>query len=437
MNETHDPTLRSWLASAHAAGTDFPLQNLPYGVFRRRRGGEAWRVGAAIGDQILDLAAASRAGLLDGAFSAGSPVFESSLNALMGMGAPAWSALRRQISELLTVGTERGVLAEQGAQGLLVPQDECDLSVPAVVGDYTDFYASIYHATNVGSLFRPNDPLLPNYKWVPIGYHGRASSIVTSGTPVRRPSGQIKGEGSSFPEFGPSKRLDYEAELGFFVGTGNEQGESVPIGSASDHIFGVVLLNDWSARDVQAWEYQPLGPFLAKNFATTVSPWVVTMEALEPFRERAFKRLSDDPSPLPYLMDARDQESGGLNIAIEVLVSTRLMRERGMTAEVLSRSNARDLYWTPAQLLAHHTSGGCNLVPGDMLGSGTISGPTKESRGCLLELTWRGTEPIALPTGETRRFLEDGDEVVMRARCEKEGAVSIGFGYCTGEIVSA
>lgn len=425
------------MASAHAVATDFPVQNLPYGVFRRRRGGEAWRVGTAIGDQILDLAAASRAGLLDGAFSAGSPAFESSLNALMAMGAPAWSALRRQISELLTLGSERGVLAEQGAQGLLVPQSECDLQVPAVIGDYTDFYASIHHATNVGSLFRPNDPLLPNYKWVPIGYHGRASSMVTSGTPVRRPHGQAKGEGSSFPEFGPARLLDYEAELGFFVGAGNQQGSPVPIAEARDHLFGVVLLNDWSARDVQAWEYQPLGPFLAKNFATTLSPWVVTMEALEPFREQAYQRSQDDPKPLPYLLDSVDQTSGGLNIAIEVLLSTRLMRERGMTAEVLSRSNARDLYWTSAQMLAHHTSGGCNLLPGDVLGSGTISGSTKESRGCLLELTWRGTEPIALPSGETRRFLEDGDEVVMRARCEREGAVSIGFGYCTGEIVPA
>lgn len=421
--------------SANRPGTDFPLQNLPYGVFRRRRSGEAWRVGVAIGDEVLDLDAASQAGLLEGAFSAGTTAFDNSLNALMSLGAAAWSALRRQLSELLSTISERGALAEQASTGLLVPQAECEMRVPADIGDYTDFYASIHHATNVGSMFRPDNPLLPNYKWVPIAYHGRASSIVVSGTPVRRPSGQTSSEPAGPPVFAPSGRLDYEAELGFFVGPGNVPGVPIDIADAADHLFGVCLLNDWSARDIQAWEYQPLGPFLAKNFASTVSPWVVTMEALAPFRAPAYTRAPDDPRPLPYLHHEGDQRSGGLDISIEVELRTRAMREQGVPSAMISRGNARDLYWTPAQMVAHHASGGCNLRPGDLLGSGTVSGQTRESRGCLLELAWRGTEPILLPGGEQRRFLEDGDEVILRARCEAHGATPIGFGVSSGEVL--
>jgi fumarylacetoacetase len=436
-NDTHDPSLRSWVQSASRPGTDFPLQNLPYGVFRRRRTGEDWRVGVAIGDEILDLAAASNAGLLEGAFSAGTPAFGDSLNTLMALGAAAWSALRWQLSDLLSAGTERGALAEQASGELLVPQGQCEMRVPAAIGDYTDFYAALHHATNVGSMFRPDNPLLPNYKWVPIGYHGRSSSIVISGTPVTRPRGQTSSEPSGPPAYGPSRRLDYEAELGFFVGPGNVLGASIGIGEAGEHLFGVCLLNDWSARDVQAWEYQPLGPFLAKNFASTVSPWVVTMEALAPFRAPAYPRASGDPQPLEYLRDTEDQRRGGLDIIIEVLLQSRAMRGRGVPPAVISRGNARDLYWTPAQMLAHHTSGGCNMRPGDLIGSGTVSGQTKESRGCLLELTWRGTEPLVLPGGEPRSFLEDGDEVTLRARCEAEGAIPIGFGPCSGEVLPA
>ena len=434
---TLDPALRSWVESATETGTDFPIQNLPYGVFRRRRSGEAWRVGVAIGAEVLDLSAASRAGLLEGAFSAGTTAFDESLNTLMSLGAPAWSALRRQVSELLTSGTERGILAEQAGPELLLQQDECEMRVPAEIGDYTDFYASVHHATNVGSMFRPDNPLLPNYKWVPIGYHGRASSVVVSGTMVRRPRGQAADDPAGPPVFAATRRLDYEAELGFFVGPGNAQGEPIRIEGADEHLFGVCLLNDWSARDVQAWEYQPLGPFLAKNFASTVSPWVVTMEALAPFRAPAFVRAADDPLPLAYLHHVHDQQWGALDITIEVRLRTAAMRDRGEPAAVISRGNSRDLYWTPAQMLVHHASNGCNLRPGDLLGSGTISGQTKESRGCLLELSWRGTEPVRLPGGEERRFLEDGDQVTLRARCQADGATPIGFGECSGEVLPA
>jgi fumarylacetoacetase len=305
----------------------------------------------------------------------------------------------------------------QGAQMLL----------PMTVGDYTDFYASVHHATNVGSMFRPDNPLLPNYKWLPIGYHGRASSLVVSGTPVRRPHGQTR-DGDAPPIFGLSIRLDYEMELGMVIGRGNALGEPIPVGDALDHVFGFCLVNDWSARDVQTWEYQPLGPFLAKNFATSVSPWIVPMEALEPFRTHAFVRDEGDPEPLPHLRD-----DVGFDIHVEVWLRTAKMNE----PVHLSRGNFRDMYWTVAQLVAHHTSNGCNLVPGDLLASGTISGRTKASRGSLLELAWRGTEPLELPTGETRKFLEDGDEVILRAFCEREGHARIGFGECRGVILSS
>jgi fumarylacetoacetase len=314
---------------------------------------------------------------------------------------------------------------------------DAEMLLPAQIGDYTDFYASVHHATNVGSMFRPDNPLLPNYKWLPIGYHGRASSIVASGTPVRRPSGQSTTPGAQSPTFGPSRSLDYEMELGGFVAIGNPLGEPVPLDRAEDHLFGFCLVNDWSARDMQSWEYQPLGPFLAKSFATTVSPWVVTTEALEPFRAPAFPRPAGDPAPLPYLSSERNASTGGLDIVVEVHLATSRMRDQGVAPMRVSRGRAADLYWTPAQMLAHHTSNGCGLRPGDLLGTGTISGPTKESRGCLLELTWRGAEPLTLPTGETRKFLEDGDEVIMRGYCEREGAVRIGFGECRGVVLPA
>jgi fumarylacetoacetase len=315
---------------------------------------------------------------------------------------------------------------------------KAELLVPAQVGDYTDFYASVYHATNVGSMFRPDNPLLPNYKWVPIGYHGRASSIVPSGTAVRRPKGQIKGPEAEVPAFTPTRALDYEAEMGCFVGgPGNPLGQPVPLDRAEEHLFGLCLVNDWSARDIQTWEYQPLGPFLSKSFATTVSPWVVTLEALEPFRVPAFSRPAEDPSPLPYLASAQNARAGGINAVVEVSLSSAAMREAALAGVLLSRSRLADLYWTLAQMFTHHSSNGCNLRPGDLFASGTISGPTPDARGCLLELTWRGAEPLALPNGETRRFLEDGDEVILRAFCETAGRPRIGFGECRGVVIAA
>ncbi|HEU4523470.1 MAG TPA: fumarylacetoacetase [Gemmatimonadales bacterium] len=429
MDHTHDPSLRSWVESADGH-RDFPIQNLPLGVFRRRGTDEA-RVGAAIGDMILDIAACHQRRRFTGlAATAAAACAGPALNPLMALPAGARAELRRQTSELLSATSSAA-----GDEGLLVPQSETELLVPAAIGDYTDFYASVHHATNVGSMFRPDNPLLPNYKWVPIGYHGRASSIVPSGTAVRRPSGQSRAPDASTPSFGPSRSLDYEMELGFFVAAGNELGETVPIARAEERIFGFCLVNDWSARDLQAWEYQPLGPFLAKNFATTVSPWVVTLEALEPFRAPSPARPAGDPAPLPYLDSRKNAEAGAVSVTVEVYLSSARMRSTGVAPVRLSRGSAADLYWTPAQLLAHHTSNGCNLRPGDLLATGTISGSAKESRGCMLELTWRGAEPLTLPTGETRKFLEDGDEVMMRGYCEREGAVRIGFGECRGVVV--
>jgi fumarylacetoacetase len=345
--------------------------------------------------------------------------------------------LRRQIADLLDADSPAWRANRRLGDRLLVPMAEVELLLPASIGDYTDFYASVHHATNVGSMFRPDNPLLPNYKWVPIGYHGRASSIVPSGTPVRRPRGQIKPADADAPTYAPTRSLDYEMEMGCFVAGGNPLGEPVPVDRAEERLFGVCLVNDWSARDVQAWEYQPLGPFLAKNFATTVSPWVVTMEALAPFRTPAFRRPAGDPEPLPYLRSERNSAAGGLDIVVEVFLATARMREAGTPPARLSRGRVADLYWTPAQMLAHHTSNGCNLQPGDLFASGTVSGPDRDQRGCLLELTWRGEEPLTLPGGETRKFLEDGDEVVMRGWCERDGAVRIGLGECRGVVVAA
>jgi fumarylacetoacetase len=431
LNETHTPKLRSWIESANVHGTDFPIQNLPFGVFKQKWASDLPRVGVAIGDQVLDVSVCRKAGLFDGpAEKAAAACEQSSLNQLMSLGLPYWSALRRRLSELLR---ENGTDKDRVRPGL-VPISEIEMSLPAEIGDYTDFYASIHHATNVGSMFRPNNPLLPNYKYVPIGYHGRSSSIVVSGTLVRRPSGQLKDEKDEHPMFAPSNRLDYELEVGAFVGPGNMLGEAVEIGRAEEHLFGICILNDWSARDIQTWEYQPLGPFLAKNFASTISPWVVTMEALAPYRVPPFVRPAGDPSPLPYLSSSDDARYGGIDLNLEVHLSSGQMREKNMNPMMLSRGNFKEMYWTMAQMVAHHTSNGCNLRPGDLLGSGTVSGPTKDSLGSLLELTWRGSDPLKLPSGEERKFLEAGDEVIMRGSCEKEGAVSIGLGECRGII---
>jgi fumarylacetoacetase len=436
VNETHDPELRSWVESANLAGSDFPIQNLPFGVFHRALTPEPPRVGVAIGDRILDLRLCHRAGLFEGELALVGEVFLStSLNRLMGLGQASWSALRRRVGELLREDRRRAL--QKKVEPCLVPMAEAVMLVPSEIGDYTDFYASIFHATNVGTMMRPDNPLLPNYKYVPIGYHGRASSIVASGTPVRRPHGQAKPDSAMEPVVGPSRRLDYELEVGFFVGPGNPLGAAIPIAEVESHIFGACLINDWSARDIQAWEYQPLGPFLAKSFATTVSPWVVTLEALEPFRVPALIRPDGDPEPLPYLDDARQRERGGLDLRLEVSLSSERMRAARIAPFVVSRNSLRHLYWTPGQLLTHHASNGCNLRPGDLLASGTVSGPTRESRGCLLELAWRGEQPITLPTGETRSFLEDGDEVIFRGWCEREGWVRIGTGECRGVVLPA
>ena len=390
------------------AVTDFPIENLPFGVFRRD--GEA-HICTAIEDRILDLHTCAREGLIDE-----STLMEPSMNAFMSL--YRTREVKRRIRELLDGNVERH----------LVPMKDAEMLLPARIGDYTDFYASVHHATNVGSMFRPDNPLLPNYKWIPIGYHGRSSSIVVSGTPVRRPHGQTREDAGAPPVFGPSKRLDYEMELGVFIGEGNALGHPILVQRALDHVFGFCLVNDWSARDIQAWEYQPLGPFLAKSFATSISPWIVTVDALEPYRVPAYRRPEGDPEPLPYLGD-----DVGFDITVEVWLRSANMAEPVR----LSRGSFRDMYWTVAQLVAHHTSNGCNLQPGDLLASGTISGPEKESRGCLLELTWRGTEPVTLPTGETRAFLHDGDEVILRGYCEREGLPRIGLGECRGVVVAA
>lgn len=431
LDETHGSTAKSWVESANFAGADFPIQNLPFGVFRPQ--GKEPCVGVAIGDRILDVAGMLSTGLLanEGVRVAAEACASDSLNRLMALGAGPRKALRRRLHALLlkdVLTLNRHVTARH-----LVAQQDVEMLLPAVVGDYTDFYASIFHATNVGKLFRPENPLLPNYKYLPIGYHGRASSLVASGTPVRRPSGQMH-EGAAAPSFAPTKALDYELELGFFVSAGNSLGEPVPMKEAEEHIFGVCLVNDWSARDVQTWEYQPLGPFLGKNFATTLSPWVVTLEALAPFRTAAFARAVDDPAPLPYLLSDSDRAHGGLDLWLEASITSVQMRQSGIPPVVLGRSNARDLYWTLAQMLAHHASNGCNLRPGDLLATGTVSGADKSALGCLLELTWRGKEPVSLPTGELRRFLEDGDEVTLRGFCEREGFRRIGLGICQGLV---
>jgi fumarylacetoacetase len=431
LNETHDPSLTSWVQSANTPDTDFPIQNLPFCVFRSRGSGEAFRGGVAIGDRIVDLASLGDA-LADAspdARAAAALGARDSLNDLMAAGPHAWSTLRLALSRLLRSG------ATPRPQ-LLVAQSDAEYTVPARIGDYTDFYTSIHHATAVGRLFRPDNPLLPNYKWVPIGYHGRTSTIGVSGQTFSRPRGQTRGPTDEEPSFGPCKRLDYELEVGIFIGRGNDQGEPIPANQAESHVFGLCLLNDWSARDVQAWEYQPLGPFLSKNFATTISPWIVTLEALAPYRA-AWQRAASDPQPLHYLDYPDLRARGGLDIELEVLVETVSMRRAGHAPVRLSQSNFRHSYWTIAQLLAHHTVNGCTLNPGDLLGSGTQSGPVAAEAGSLLELTAGGKQPLTLPNGEQRVFLEDGDRVVLRGWTAAPGRPRIGFGEASGTVLPA
>jgi fumarylacetoacetase len=435
VDATHDPARRSWVTSANAPGADFPVQNLPFGVFRGGAG-ERPRIGVAIGDRVLDLVAALEVGCLEVSERTATACHASRLNALMALPHDARRGLRGALAELL--GAESRIAADRPVHDrILRASREVQMQLPADIGDYTDFYASVFHATNVGSMFRPDNPLLPNYMWVPIGYHGRASSVAPSPASVRRPWGQTKAPDAPAPAFGPTRQLDYELELGAWVAEGNALGTPVSMDEAERHLFGVSLLNDWSARDVQSWEYQPLGPFLAKNFATTVSPWVVTMEALAPFRVPGLERPAGDPAPLPHLDGEWNRRSGGVRIVLEVAIQSARMREQALPPARVSRTGFDQMYWTLSQLVAHHTSNGCNLRPGDLLGSGTVSGPGKAERGCLLELTWRGTEPLTLPGGETRAFLEDGDEVVMTGYAELPGAVRIGLGECRGTIFAA
>ncbi|MEO7851946.1 MAG: fumarylacetoacetase [Rubrivivax sp.] len=429
---THNPNLKSWVESANSPGTDFPVQNLPFGKFRRLDSGEPWRIGVAIGDQILDLKLAREQCPWSADVEAALALLAAAgLNAVMAMPKVQRVALRAALSAALAEASEQAPFLEL----CLLPQSQAQMTLPCRIGDYTDFYTGIHHATAVGKLFRPDNPLLPNYKWVPIGYHGRCSSIGVSGQRFRRPSGQLKVEAAE-PVLKPSQRLDYELELGAFIALPNEAGEPVPMAHAEEHLFGLSLFNDWSARDVQAWEYQPLGPFNAKNFASTLAPWLVTMEALEPFRS-AWTRADGDPQPLPYLDSAANRERGALDITLEVWLQTERMRAAGESATRLMQSNFKDSYWTLAQLVAHHSIGGCNLQTGDLFGSGTQSGPLPGQGGSLLELSDGGKKPLQLPNGESRTFLLDGDTVVLRGRCEREGWRSIGFGDCVGTILPA
>jgi len=432
---TQTSITRSWVASANDHA-DFPLQNLPLGVFSLN--GSAPRSGVAIGSHIFDLQAALEAGLFDGAAKAAvEATLGGQLNAFFELGREARVALRERLLELFAEGsTLRGKIEAQGAKLLPLAVD-CEMHLPAKINDYTDFYVGIEHAQNVGKLFRPDNPLLPNYKYVPIGYHGRASTIRPSGTDVRRPKGQTLPAGQSEPTFGPCARLDYELELGIWIGQGNDMGDSIAIGDAADHITGFCLLNDWSARDIQAWEYQPLGPFLSKSFITSISPWVVTAEALEPFRRAQPARPQGDPQPLPYLLDKRDQAAGGFDIELEVLLLTEAMREQNLPAHRLTLSNTQHMYWTVAQMVAHHSVNGCQLQAGDLFGSGTLSGPESGQFGSLLEITEGGKKPIELASGEVRKFLEDGDEIILRGRCRRDGFASIGFGECRGKVLPA
>jgi fumarylacetoacetase len=418
LDDTHDPALTSWVESANDPATDFPIQNLPFGRFREKGMSGSLRIGVAIGDQVLDLAAA---GLID----------TDDMNSLMAASPDDRRRLRRSISAFLR---DKG--ADQKARACLVAQSAVDMGLPCRIGDYTDFYTSIHHATTVGKQFRPENPLLPNYKWVPIGYHGRASSIGVSGESFPRPNGQIKAPDADVPTLKPTTRLDYELELGVFIGRPNERGEAVSMDDAESRVFGITLFNDWTARDIQPWEYQPLGPFLSKNFASTLSPWIVTVEALAPFR-CPFVRPDGDPQPLPYLDSPANRDAGAFDIQLEVWLQTSKMREAGQAGERLVHSNFNDAYWTVAQMVAHHTVNGCNLQAGDLFGTGTLSGPNADQAGSLLELSQGGKQLIHLANGETRTFLEDGDSIVLRGYCERKGARRIGFGESRCTVLPA
>ena len=436
LDATHDPDITSWVSTANGH-PDFPLQNLPLGIFSPAGTDGSPpdpRGGTRIGDQVLDLRALAASGLLNGPALVGAQAATAAtLNTFFGLGPTPRQALRTQVHALL----RDGAAARTTVERLLRPAGSVVMHLPATVGDYTDFYAGINHAVTVGTLFRPDNPLLPNYKWVPVGYHGRASSIRPSGEPFRRPNGQRKNPGDSAPSFGPTDKLDFELELGIWIGAGNRAGEPIAVRTAAQHVAGFCLLNDWSARDIQSWEYQPLGPFLSKNFATTISAWVVTPEALAPYRTTAPARPEGDPAPLDYLDDPADRSAGGLDVELEALLSTTRMRAEGVPPQRLSLSSTRYMYWTVAQMIAHHTSGGCDLHPGDLLGTGTISATDDRGYGSLLEMTANGDRPLTLSSGETRSFLQDGDEVLLRARAQRPGLAPIGFGECRAVVLPA
>ncbi|MCX7214797.1 MAG: fumarylacetoacetase [Burkholderiales bacterium] len=432
LNETHDPKLISWVASANLPGNDFPVQNLPFAIFRRKGSDEIFRGGVAIGDQVLDLAALSSKNVLSSdAQQALLAASGSTLNDFMALGHTAWSSLRLALSRLLREDAKQQAITAQ----CLLDMEDVEYALPAHIGDYTDFYTSIHHATNVGKLFRPDNPLLPNYRWIPIGYHGRASSVVLSGHDVRRPQGQLMPPGAESPTLAPSKRLDFELELGIFVGAGNSLGTPIPMDQAEQHVFGICLLNDWSARDIQGWEYQPLGPFLSKSFATSISPWIVTLEALAPYR-LPFTRDADEPQPLPYLDSEHNRAAGAFDIQLKITLATPAMREAKQPAHTICQTSYRHAYWTLAQLITHHTVNGCNLQAGDLLGSGTLSGPEPHQLAAMLEITQGGKIPLTLPNGEERIFLEDGDQVTLRGWCATKDAARIGFGECIGTVFS-
>ena len=431
LNETHNPELKSWVASANSANTEFPIQNLPFAIFRRKGHNEAFRAGVAIGEHIVDLRAAHKAGVFPMELT---PVlktlYKSRLNKFMALGKESWSALRLALSRVLREGSDKIVQLET----CLIPQAQAEYKLPARIGDYTDFYTSIHHATNVGKLFRPDNPLLPNYQWVPIGYHGRSSSIKVSGHEFHRPVGQLKAPDADQPMLAPCKRLDYELEVGIYIGKGNELGESISIEEAEDHVFGLCLFNDWSARDIQAWEYQPLGPFLSKSFASTVSPWIVTMEALAPYRQE-WTRPDDHPQPLDYLDSDELRNRGAVDMHLEIYIQTEKMRNDGQAPERIAVSNFNESYWSISQMVTHHSVNGCNLKAGDLFGSGTMSGPSEDSVGALLEATEGGKKPITLKNGEVRTFLEDGDTVILKGHCQNSNSPKIGFGEATATVL--
>lgn len=433
INHTHDTSLTSWVSSANSGNSEFPIQNLPMAIFRQAGTDQTFRAGVAIGDQILDMAAVANTSVLPADLNdAAKALCESTLNRYMAMGNRTWSAMRSALSAALASGSAH----EAALSDCLIAQADADYALPAQIGDYTDFYTSIHHATNVGKLFRPDNPLLPNYEWVPIGYHGRASSIDVSGQNFHRPYGQLKAPDADAPVLAPCKRLDYELEVGIFIGSGNELGTTIPLDQAEEHVFGLCLLNDWSARDIQAWEYQPLGPFLSKSFASTISPWIVSMEALAPYRQ-AWHRADPHPQPMAYLDSAQLRESGALDMKLEVLIETAKMRDEQQAPERIALSNFDQSYWSISQMVTHHSVNGCNLKPGDFFGSGTQSGTTAESVGALLEATTGGKNPITLSNGEQRTFLEDGDAIILKGWCDGEGLPRIGFGEAKGTVLAA